>query len=583
MPVYDGKILYVGGDGPGNYTLIQFAIQEASPGDTVFVYPGTYRQNTIYINKSIRLLGADPGTTFLQNRRHLFFISLFPIIDISGDGVTVSGFTIQNILKDVTSPITGMYGMEIRSDQNNISGNIIKNCSGGIYNDGSFNTFWENIFRENDIVGLFVTGAESTHIAHNRFYGAGLDLIDSYHSTVEENLVNDKPLVVLEDTSDRLVTEAGQVLLINCQNITVRGANVSDTTIGVYLRNSQDCVIEDTIIDREKDIGILLEYSTNTTIAGNNLQGSAFGMLLGASLDNIIRSNEMTQNYDVGLYLSYSTDTTITENIFTDNAKWPVYPEFRGLMLASYSDDTRVTNNTFINDSAFVYGSYDNTFSNNTVNGYPLVYLEGATDRVIDEPLGQIILFECEQIDVHGRKNLTTTDVLVGLCVNCNISNISTPSRLNGMYLASSQGITISSSRIADDGYGIYMNSCSSCRIQGNIFTRNIYTGILLWSSTQTTIQGNAFIDNGGYAHQTFGGLCFVKSPDNEVLQNNFIDNARGQAFVSESMGNTFDGNFWDRPRSLPKLIWGSNLIPDIPRFAVDWHPAQEPYEIPQG
>ncbi|MHA2040104.1 MAG: hypothetical protein ACW98X_27165 [Promethearchaeota archaeon] len=33
-----GSILYVGGSGPGNYTIIQDAIENASVGDTVFVF-----------------------------------------------------------------------------------------------------------------------------------------------------------------------------------------------------------------------------------------------------------------------------------------------------------------------------------------------------------------------------------------------------------------------------------------------------------------------------------------------------------------------------------------------------------------
>jgi len=33
-----GNILYVGGDGEGNYTNIQDAINDAKDGDTIFVY-----------------------------------------------------------------------------------------------------------------------------------------------------------------------------------------------------------------------------------------------------------------------------------------------------------------------------------------------------------------------------------------------------------------------------------------------------------------------------------------------------------------------------------------------------------------
>jgi hypothetical protein len=37
-----GDILYVGGSGEGNYSTIQDAVDNASDGDTVFVYNGTY-------------------------------------------------------------------------------------------------------------------------------------------------------------------------------------------------------------------------------------------------------------------------------------------------------------------------------------------------------------------------------------------------------------------------------------------------------------------------------------------------------------------------------------------------------------
>jgi hypothetical protein len=40
-----GNTLYVGGDGLGNYSNIQDAIDNAMDGDTVFVYNGTYNQN----------------------------------------------------------------------------------------------------------------------------------------------------------------------------------------------------------------------------------------------------------------------------------------------------------------------------------------------------------------------------------------------------------------------------------------------------------------------------------------------------------------------------------------------------------
>ncbi|MCD6481001.1 MAG: hypothetical protein J7L31_01850, partial [Thermoplasmata archaeon] len=61
-----GNILYVGGSGPENYSKIQNAIDNASDGDTVFVYDDSspYYEN-IVINKSINLVGENKDTTVI--------------------------------------------------------------------------------------------------------------------------------------------------------------------------------------------------------------------------------------------------------------------------------------------------------------------------------------------------------------------------------------------------------------------------------------------------------------------------------------------------------------------------------------
>jgi len=65
----DGKVLYVGGSGPGNYSTIQEALNHAEDGDTIFVYSGYYKTKgyMIFIFKSIRLLGEDRHTTIIDN------------------------------------------------------------------------------------------------------------------------------------------------------------------------------------------------------------------------------------------------------------------------------------------------------------------------------------------------------------------------------------------------------------------------------------------------------------------------------------------------------------------------------------
>ncbi len=65
QPMDRGNILYVGGSGPGNYTTIQEAINNATNGDTVFVYNNTYNENVDTKLKKITLLGEDRDTTII--------------------------------------------------------------------------------------------------------------------------------------------------------------------------------------------------------------------------------------------------------------------------------------------------------------------------------------------------------------------------------------------------------------------------------------------------------------------------------------------------------------------------------------
>jgi len=66
-PGNHGNTLYVGGAGPGNYSKIQDAINNASDGDTVFVCDDSspYQENLL-VNTSVYLLGENRDTTVID-------------------------------------------------------------------------------------------------------------------------------------------------------------------------------------------------------------------------------------------------------------------------------------------------------------------------------------------------------------------------------------------------------------------------------------------------------------------------------------------------------------------------------------
>jgi len=93
MPTSSGNTLYVGGSGPNNYTKIQDAIDDASDGDTVFVYDDSspyYEHVVIGYTKSINLVGEDRNTTVIDGGGNGH------VVEICEPEVNISGFTIQN-------------------------------------------------------------------------------------------------------------------------------------------------------------------------------------------------------------------------------------------------------------------------------------------------------------------------------------------------------------------------------------------------------------------------------------------------------------------------------------------------------
>ena len=137
IPTFDGNILYVGGDGPGNYSTIQEAIDNSSDGDTVFVFDDSapYYENVV-VNKSIDLIGEDRDTTIIDGG------GSGDVVYISAEKVNISKFTIQNSGNSGYPDYDS--GIKIKSEYNNISANLIKNNSRGIWIHANNNTIADN-------------------------------------------------------------------------------------------------------------------------------------------------------------------------------------------------------------------------------------------------------------------------------------------------------------------------------------------------------------------------------------------------------------------------------------------------------
>lgn len=118
-----------------DFTSIQQAVDNASEGDIINVYPGTYVENVKVYERLIIRSGA-PSNTIVQAANpddHVF--------EVTADYVDISGFTVKGATE---SDKSGIY---LKANYCSISDNICSNNAYGIYlNSSSNNLIYNNYF-----------------------------------------------------------------------------------------------------------------------------------------------------------------------------------------------------------------------------------------------------------------------------------------------------------------------------------------------------------------------------------------------------------------------------------------------------
>jgi len=232
------------------------------------------------------------------------------------------------------------------SSNNSISGNSVTNNKlfDGIHLYGSSNnSIFENNITNNRYAGIYLQQSSNNSIFGNVFVANGLVVDVSFMNVVEGNTVNGKPLVYLESVSNFTVADAGQVVLVKCENIRVENLNLSAATIGVELWETSNTIISGNSITANNRYGILLFQSFNNSISGNSITNNKEGIWLEYhSFNSIIIRNSITNNQDGGIILSESSNNIIVENNITNN--------HCGIVLGLASNN-KVFHNNFINNT----------------------------------------------------------------------------------------------------------------------------------------------------------------------------------------------------------------------------------------
>jgi parallel beta-helix repeat protein len=308
----------VDGSGGADFTGIQDAINDASDGDTIIVHSGVYYENVV-VDKSVTLKGIG-----------------HPVVDAGGegsaitltaDGITLEGFTVANSGSRWSESDAGI---NVNSNNNTITGNNVNNDWCGIsLSSSSNNNITGNNVSNNVRGGISLWDSCSNNtITGNTFVNCGLFVFEHYQNAVGDNTVNGKPLVYLEDASDYTVEDAGQVILVNCTNITVDNLDLSNTSVGIELWKTEDSKVLNNTVSNNSNTGIILSDSSNNTITGNTISNNSNdGINLFDSSNNSIYLNNFINN-------TFNVDSYASTNIW--NSPLEITYTYVGTTYASY-------------------------------------------------------------------------------------------------------------------------------------------------------------------------------------------------------------------------------------------------------
>ncbi|MCK4734283.1 MAG: right-handed parallel beta-helix repeat-containing protein [Methanophagales archaeon] len=208
-------------------------------------------------------------------------------------------------------------GIAIIDSSNSISGNTISNNKDGISLEASSNNTISSNTLSNNGDGISLLDSSNNDISGNTFTNGGLVVSFAYKNVVNDNTVNGKPLVYLEKTSDKKVTNAGQVILVNCTNISVEDLDLSNTSVGIELWKTESSRIRNNKVSNNNRYGIYLkDYSNNNIITGNKACRNSDGICITYSGNNIISGNNVCNNDGVGIDFDYSSSSN---NIYLNN------------------------------------------------------------------------------------------------------------------------------------------------------------------------------------------------------------------------------------------------------------------------
>jgi nitrous oxidase accessory protein len=322
-----GKIINVTVGTPRSF---QLAIQKSSPGDTLLLQPGLYKEHDIIINKRLTIIGNRYPVIDGESKNQL--------IVITADSVTVRGLQLQNTGRSSMTDMAGIrvqnasaalitgntllnntYGIYMQNARNcELSGNTIKAIAKDELNSGNGIHAWkcDHLLIKNNLVsghrdGIyfeFVTESSITNNHSTKNIRYGLHFMFSHNDSYSGNRF-------IDNGSGVAVMYSKGVMMMN----NIFRHNWGDAAYAILLKEISDSRIENNSFEKNT-VGLYMEGSSRIQVKRNQFIENGWALRVQASCDN---NNFETNNF-IGNSFDVATNGTMMLNKFNRNY-WDKY------------------------------------------------------------------------------------------------------------------------------------------------------------------------------------------------------------------------------------------------------------------
>ncbi|HUV01899.1 MAG TPA: NosD domain-containing protein [Desulfobacteria bacterium] len=258
---------------PDDYEKIQWAVDNASAGDTIIVRDGTYTEN-VDVNIDNLTIQSENGS---ENCIVQAANSNDYVFDVMADYVNICGLTIEGatelenagfylhankgcyIINNTVS--NNYYGIWLLYSSNNTLTNntahsniragihLLYSSSNMLANNTAWNNKWWGIRLWNSDENIL-----TSNIMRGNWYNFDIESRDQKHSEYIQNidtsnLVDGKPIYYWVNQRDKQIpSDAGFVGIVDCINISTKNVTLMNNFQGVLLSFSRNCLIENRLV-----------------------------------------------------------------------------------------------------------------------------------------------------------------------------------------------------------------------------------------------------------------------------------------------------------------------------------------------